>query len=115
VLTFVGIGCGGLLGLLVLFVACSALLGGGGDENKETASSEDEKKKGTSSKKEEEETVGIGQLLTVGDVQWTVTDANYTSQLVQQGVSPNLAKSEQGNFVVVDFDFTNNGNEAVTL
>ena len=115
VLTFVGIGCGGLLGLLVLFVACSALLGGGGDENKETASSEDEKKKGTSSKKEEEETVGIGQLLTVGDVQWTVTDANYTSQLVQQGVSPNMAKSEQGNFVVVDFDFTNNGNEAVTL
>jgi len=114
VLTFAGIGCGGLLALLLLFVACSALLGGGGDENQETASSEDKKKKG-SKQKAEEETVAIGQPLAVGDVEWTITDVRIANELVQPGLSPKNAKSTQGSFVIVDFNFTNNGSEVVTL
>jgi hypothetical protein len=53
--------------------------------------------------------------VSVGDVQWTVTDAKPTNQLTQQGVSSQLAKTEQGNFVILDFEFTNNGSDAVTL
>ena len=47
--------------------------------------------------------------MAVGDVRWTVTNARQSDQLSQTGVSSKLAKTEQGNFVIVDFDFTNNG------
>jgi hypothetical protein len=117
VLTFAGIGCGGLLALLVLFVACNAIVGGGGDDAKDTASSgegEDKKKKG-SKQKAEEETVAIGQPLAVGDVEWTITDARVANELIQPGISPKNAKSTQGSFVIVDFNFMNNGSEVVTL
>ena len=96
--------------LLVLFVGCLAIITRGGDSSKETADGE---KKGTS--KNEAEAVSIGQPVTVGDVVWTVTDARRESQLFQEGVSPQFAKTAEGTYVIVDFDFTNNGNEAVTL
>jgi hypothetical protein len=119
-LKFTLIGCGGLLALLVLFVGCLAIIGSNtdtakGPEPSESEADKEEKKKGASKKKEGEETVAMGQPLTVGDVTWVVTDAHQTDRLVQQGVSAKNAKTEEGNFVVVDFDFTNNGNEAVTL
>ncbi len=34
---------------------------------------------------------------------------------IQPGVSPKLAKTQQGDFVIVDFTFRNDGSEAVTL
>src|SRR5215204_3424122 len=56
-------------------------------------------------------TVEIGQPLTVGDVEWTVTNAYLANQLV----SPIDSGTKQGNFVVVNFQFKNNSNEGLTL
>jgi hypothetical protein len=105
--------------LFVLLVACAALLGrggGGGDVATTTEESKEQTKKGTASSKEkqkqgQEATVAIGQTATVADASWVVTFAQPRTQLRSQFGS----QSKQGNFVVVDFTFTNNGNEAKTL
>jgi hypothetical protein len=100
-----------LLVLVLLgFVGCFALVsnssGGGGSTSGSSKAKDSEAKQSA---------VGIGDPITVGDVTWTVTNARQENQLVQQGISQKNAKTEQGNFVVVEFDFTNNGNEAITL
>ncbi|MGH3090296.1 MAG: DUF4352 domain-containing protein [Rubrobacteraceae bacterium] len=56
-------------------------------------------------------TAGIGEPLTVGDAEWLVSNAVQTDQLQSQFGGP----AAQGNFIVVDFTFTNNTGEAVTL
>ncbi len=56
-------------------------------------------------------TVAIGQPLTVGDVEWTVTSAYPANQLVSAVDSG----TKQGNFVVVSFQFKNNSDEGLTL
>jgi hypothetical protein len=50
-----------------------------------------------------------------GDATRRVTDAKQATRLTQPGVSSQFAKTEQGNFVIVDFDFINNGSDPVTL
>ncbi len=113
------IGCGGLLGILVLLVILGRLLGGGGqdtaqkpEEDKEPTKEEKAAKKDTRKGKEEAPTARIGDVVAVGDAAWVVTDARYTNQLPDQfGLRP----AKQGNFVIVDFDFRNDGNDAKTL
>jgi len=55
----------------------------------------------------------IGETVTVGDASWVVTEAYPTNQIndTYGGVLP----PKQGNFIVVDFRFTNDGNETKTL
>jgi hypothetical protein len=54
----------------------------------------------------------VGQLAPVGDVEWRVTQAYPTTQLKDiYGFDP----PKRGNFVVVQFQFTNNRAESVTL
>lgn len=55
-------------------------------------------------------TVAIGEPLTVGDVTWEVTDARQANRLTADFMDP-----VKGHFVIVDFDFTNDGSEPVTL
>jgi Domain of unknown function (DUF4352) len=88
-------------------------LGRGASTSRTTSGNKEEKKKGA--KEKGEETVAIGQPLTMGDVRWVVTDARQIDQLVQQGISARNAKTEQGNYVIVDFAFRNDGSEAITL
>jgi hypothetical protein len=52
----------------------------------------------------------VGQTATVGNVVWTVTDAFLTNQL-----RSGFGTQKRGRFVVVDFTFTNNRPEEVTL
>jgi hypothetical protein len=52
----------------------------------------------------------VGQTATVGNVEWTVTDAYLTNQL-----KSTFGTQKRGRFVVVDFTFTNYRNEEVTL
>jgi Domain of unknown function (DUF4352) len=52
----------------------------------------------------------VGQTATVANVQWKVTDAYLTNQL-----RSGFGTQKQGRFVVVDFTFTNNRDEEVTL
>jgi hypothetical protein len=117
-------GCIGLVLLSLLTVGgCFALVAnvepttdsesGSSEEKRKSDSSEGKQKSGSS--KGEQSAVRIGESVTVGDVTWRVNDARQTNQLTQQGVSKQFAKTEQGNFVIIDFDFTNNGSDPVTL
>lgn len=99
-LVFSLIGCGGLILLTLLVVGgCAALIGGsgggGGGESEEPA---------------DQPAVALGEPVTAGDTVWTVTEARQATELTAE-----FAEPEQGNFVIVNFDFTNNGSEAVTL
>jgi hypothetical protein len=58
--------------------------------------------------------VSIGQPVRVGDVSWTVTNASQASEIRQRGFGQ-FGETKRGNFVIVDFNFTNNSSEAVTL
>ena len=58
--------------------------------------------------------VSIGQPLSVGDVRWVVTSARPRDQLSQKDFGQ-FGETKQGNFVVVNFEFTNNSNESLTL
>ncbi len=114
-------GCIVLVLLAVLLGGCAAIIASiGPSTDSKSASSESESKSSkeeqkSSSSKEEQPTVAIGQAITVGDVIWRVTNARQANQLTQQDVPKQFAETERGNFVVVDFDFTNNGNEPASL
>ena len=56
----------------------------------------------------------IGQPVHVGEVTWTVTNARQVSEIREKGFGQ-FGETKRGNFVIVDFNFTNNSSEAVTL
>ena len=117
--------------LIILARACNS--GGGAQDTATTPPAEEEKAKETPTaekkkeekkeekkkekKKEEkgrEAAVGIGEPVDVGEVQWTATNVNRTGQLSQEGFGQ-FGKTKQGDFVVADLLFTNNGNEPASL
>jgi hypothetical protein len=133
----------GCLGIIVLFILIGILssLGGGGDETAgggggggggESAKKEDpqpsagdgnnaaqepepqkeepEAEKKPESKPKPEPKYSVGQAAQAGNVEWKVTDAFLTDQL-----KSTFDTQKSGNFVVVDFTFTNNRTEEVTL
>lgn len=103
-------GCGAFVVLTFLIVAAVLVLGGGGTE---TAGSDPGGPTAPEEPGEPEQAqtvAGIGATVPVGDVAWQVNDASQATQL-----STDYGESKQGNFVIVDFVFQNNGNEAVTL
>ncbi len=111
-----GIGCGGLLGLLVLFVACVAIIGGNNNSSTSNQSSSSSSSSNSSSQQNKNQDKGtptakLNEDVKVGDATWSVTGARQTKQLTSTfGGSP-----KNGNFIVVDFGFRNDGNEAKTL
>lgn len=106
-LKITGIGCGGLLGLIILIAVIASLGGGGGEAPvQEQAGDQPEE----AQEEGGENTVTIGEPLTVGDTAWIVNDAEQVTQLTND-----LGDTETGNFVVVNFEFTNNSSESVTL
>lgn len=119
------VGCTGLIVLAVVFVGCLALIpsgGGGGsanndaqpsagDGNNNAADPEPQQEEPRAEKKPKPEPkYGVGQTAQVANVQWKVTDAFLTEQL-----KSNFGTQKRGDFVVVDFTFTNNRPEEVTL
>lgn len=90
-----------------------ALAGGGGEAPVQEQAQDQGQADGQPEEAQEEggeNTVGIGEPLTVDETAWIVTNAQQTTQLTDE-----LGDTETGNFVVVDFEFTNNSSEAVTL
>ena len=80
------------------------------------AKAESEPEPAPSKEKEEpkeESIAGIGEVVEVDEGIWIVTNADQASQLADQfgGFMP----PKQGNFVIVDFRFKNDANEAKTL
>ena len=92
-----------------------ALAGGCGGEEQSSGSSEDESTEQAAAKQEttanaDSTTASIGEPVTVGNVQWTVTDAKQQSQLITDS-----GRTEDGNFVITDVTFQNNSNQDITL
>lgn len=59
---------------------------------------------------DEEAPAAIGEPVTIDEVQWVIDGAEFTNQL-----QDDFGQVETGNFIVVDFTFSNNGSEAVNL
>ena len=109
--------------IILLAVLVSLFGGGGGESDKETSTDseakeeekkESAKKKDDKKKKEQAAAVTIGQPVTAGDIEWTVTDARQAGQLSQESFGQ-FGDTKTGNFIVVDVLFTNNGSEPSTL
>jgi Domain of unknown function (DUF4352) len=100
------IGAGGCLVLLLLvfvgFTGCLAAIvgsGGGGDGGGGEVGYDEAK----------EQAVPIGETVEAGDVAWTVNNVTQATELSA------LGQRKQGNFVIIDVTFINNGSEPVTL
>lgn len=107
-LKITGIGCGGLFVLMIFAVVLIAALSGGGTET--ASEGADSGQEQGQAEEGGENTVAIGEPLTVGDTAWIVSNAEQLTELTDE-----LGESETGNFVVVDFEFTNNSSESITL
>lgn len=102
-----GVGCIAVLGVgavfLVIVVAVVAIGSGGGEGDSSDAAQSDDPDAISAQAAE------IAEPADVGDVTWEVTSAEQTNRLR----SP--IENRNGDFVVVDFTFTNNSDEPVTL
>lgn len=102
-----GVGCIAVLGmgavLVVIVVAIAALSSGGGEGDASDAAQSDDPDAIRA------EAAELNEPVDVADVTWEVTNAEQTDRLK----SP--IERRRGNFVVVDFNFTNNSDEPVTL
>jgi hypothetical protein len=97
----------------------AVFVGGCGGEQASNSSVEDqdkaEQQKAESEKQQpttsstEGSTASVGETLTLGNVQWTVTDVQQSDILVSR------FGTEEGNFVIVDLTFSNNSNQDITL
>jgi hypothetical protein len=100
--------------LLVIIVIIAIANSGGNDTNKvndNQTKNETGGKKDTTKKEETKKTFGIGEKVTIGDMQYTVNSKSVTDQ-----VGPSvLPEKASGKFVVIDVTVRNNGNEAVTV
>ena len=99
---------------LVLLVTFAGGCGGeeSGSQTEEATEKGDARQESaeTTEAAETEATASIGEPVTIGDVQWTVTDAEKLDELIS-----NKGEYEQGSFVSMDITFSNNSNQDVTL
>jgi hypothetical protein len=58
----------------------------------------------------ERQPVGIGEPVTVGSMEWVVTEARRDNQITAES-----GEIQQGDFMIVDFDLTNNSDQQVRL
>ncbi len=109
------IGCGGLVALVIFLGIVGALLGGGGEDTATETPDSAEKESAAAEQPAEEQlpTAQLGEAIAVGDAGWQVTNARQASELSSQ--FGEFGESKQGNFVIVDFNFTNNASEPATL
>lgn len=91
--------------VVVLFGGCLAVLssggggdGGGGGDSEDLGYDEASKK-----------AVPVGETVKAGEVAWTVSSVQQSTELKA------LGERKQGDFVIVDVTFINNGKEPVTL
>ena len=99
---------------LVLLVAFAGGCGGeeSGSQTEEATEQGDARQESaeTTEAAETEATASIGEPVTIGDVQWTVTDAEQLDELLSI-----KGEYEQGSFVSLDVTFSNSSNQDVTL
>ncbi len=109
-------------------VVVAAFVGGCGGEEQSTGSSEEEVAEQSVAEPETESTeetttpakttdsspeqgvASVGELVTLGDVQWIVTNPKQSEELLSI-----KGEYEEGNFVIADVGFSNNTNQDITL
>lgn len=97
-----------LLAIVVLIIFGGAL---GGSDTDNTKSSDASKETSKESAKKEEKTYGIGDIVSVGDMEYAINSVE-TAKQIGPSVFPTNAKDT---FLIVDMKVKNNGNEAVTV
>ena len=107
---------------MVILLANTALAGGCGGGEQSSGPSEEEAAEQDGAAQEpaepteaaqetgEESAASIGEPVTVGDVEWTVTDAEQLDELISI-----RGDYEEGDFVSIDITLTNNTNQDITL
>lgn len=115
-----------MVGIVVVLIILSRACGGTGEtgsggsttssesETKEEVKKEEPAKKKEKAKEAQSAAVAVGQPVTAGDIEWTVTDVRQTDQLSQESFGQ-FGDTKTGNFIVVDLLFTNNGDNPSTL
>lgn len=101
----------------VFLVLLAAFVGGCGGEDSGSQTEEAAEQEGTGQESAEtteavetEAAASIGEPVTIGDVQWTVTDAERLDELLSI-----KGEYEPGSFVIMDVTFSNSSNQDVTL
>ncbi|MED3691315.1 DUF4352 domain-containing protein [Peribacillus butanolivorans] len=107
---FFKIGCLGFIGLIVLGIIIGIATGGDDTETKNSTKKEETKTDSKEKKETKAKTYGIGDVVKVGDMEYTIKEKTEKDQ-VGPSVLPDKAS---GKFVVLEVSLKNNGNEAVT-
>lgn len=97
--------------LLVFVIGCGEGEGSGPAEAEETTEQEAARQVTTpeETQPEDDSVASVEEPITVGNVRWSVIEAQYLDRIVSR------MGSEEGNFVMVDVALQNNSNQDVTL
>ncbi len=106
----------GVVVCIAFFAVLAALAGGCGGEEDSSPPVEDDQEEAvqetvesTEQQPTEQSGPSIGDTVTMGNVQWTVTD------VLQSDILVSRLGTEEGNFIIVDLTFQNNSNQDITL
>ncbi|HZY57657.1 MAG TPA: DUF4352 domain-containing protein [Rubrobacteraceae bacterium] len=114
----IGRGVPPILGVVAIALLVAAFIGGcGGEEASDSSTDEvaeqDVAEQDVAEQKTEtaeEPVASVGDTVSIGNVQWTVTEVLRSDILVSR-----LGIEEGGDYVIVDVDFRNNSNQDVRL
>jgi hypothetical protein len=98
------------LASIVFLAVVAAFVAGCGGEQASDSSADDQGGAQQTTESTEKPVASIGEPVAVGNVQWTVTKGEWSDILV----SPRWGDDE-GNFVILDVDFSNNSNQDLRL
>lgn len=104
-------GCLGILGFVVLIVIIGILVGGEESTEQTSGSSNQGESTPKKDKQEKPKAFKIGDVVNVGDMQYTITEV-VTADQVGPSAFPTTASQK---YLVVSVTLKNNGNEAVTV
>ena len=100
----------GVAGMALLVAVAALVVGCGGEQASDTSVDEQGGATGQKTEPAKESVASVGDPVTVGSVQWTVTKAEWSDVLV----SPRWGNDE-GTFAILDLDFSNNSNQDLRL
>ncbi|RKD73496.1 uncharacterized protein DUF4352 [Sinobaca qinghaiensis] len=103
-----GIGCLGLIGILVIIVIIIVAVSGGDEAS---TSNEDGESSSENSSESDEEVYSMGEEAQAGDVTYVINNMETANSAGMEGIE----QEANGIFIVLDVDVTNNGSEAVTM
>jgi len=107
ILKWGGIGCGGLV-VVIILISVGAALGGGGSGQAGDSGSQQSGGSQQDGGGEQQQAASMGEAVSVGGTTWVVPQASQTNQLTDP-----MGENKQGNFVRVSFEFTRAGSTTV--